>query len=87
MNDVRAIDLREHRPGAYTSGLHFFPAHADWMCGSCRIGLHENCLGEIKICFCPVCWLAEDEDEDDGSGPLAQKSLFDSNLTSGIRLW
>lgn len=86
MNGVRAIDLREHARGIGRLRASFFPPYADWMCGACRIGLHENCMGEIKVCFCPVCWMQEDEEED-GSGPLAQTSAFDSNLTSGIRLW
>jgi hypothetical protein len=37
------------------------------ICGSCRVGLHDACMGAVKICMCPECFVDEDstEDEDD----------------------
>ena len=61
------------------------PPRADWMCSMCRLGEHDSCLGLIKICFCPVCWMDEDA-QDDEVGPIEER-LLDGNLTSATRLW
>src|SRR5207249_12207929 len=77
---VRAIDLREHRLSGGPAQASCFPPHADWIYSMCRIGEHDSGAGEIKICYCPVCWGNEDDNR-------VEDGALDGNLTSGIRSW
>jgi hypothetical protein len=81
---VRAIDLRGQPrqampgPGDVTDPGNFI--YADWICNMCRINEHDSCAGEIRVCFCPVCWGNEDDN-------LVEDVALDGNLTSTPPLW
>src|SRR5882672_5787611 len=61
-------------------GCQTIPPHADWMCSMCRIGEHDGCMGETKVCFCPICWGNEDDNQ-------TEDRALDGNLTSTPLLW